>query len=311
MYWGAEDRKDLLVGRSDGRVMLFANTNTDESPEFDAGVFLEFGFPGSKFEIDVGSRACPTVVDWDNDGRRDLVVGDYDGYVSVYLNTGTDAVPDFLARSFVQASGVNIDVVSNRASPHVQDVDNDGRKDLLAGNTNGEIVFYRNTGTDAAPDFSGYEFIEADSVKIDLAGTPRSRPFVCDWNMDGQTDLLVGAGDGLVHLYVGIDHEAGVTDGTLEEALDIAHLFPPSPNPFADASVVAFELAEPAHVEVSVYDIAGRRVATLADQRFAPGRHELTWAGRNSRGAGLANGVYMVRMRAGEGVATRKALLLR
>jgi hypothetical protein len=311
VYWGIEGRKDLIVGRSDGRVMLFSNTNTDESPELDTGVLLQVGPAGSKVDIDVGSRACVTVVDWDSDGRRDLVVGGYDGYVSAYLNAGTEAAPDFLARTFIQSSGVNLDVVSGRASPHVQDIDNDGRKDILAGNTNGEIVFYSNTGTDAAPDFSGYEFIAADSVKIDLTGIPRSRPFVCDWNNDGQNDLLVGAGDGLVRLYLGIDHEAGVDDGQFEDTRAIAHLLPPHPNPFVERSVVAFDLLESAPVTVSVHDIAGRLVATIADRRFGPGRHELAWGGRDSHGSRVANGVYMIRLSTATSADARKVVVLR
>jgi hypothetical protein len=44
----------------------------------------------------------------------------------------------------------------------------------------------------------------SDGVPIDLAGTPRTRPFVCDWTGDGLLDVLVGAGDGLVRLYRGL-----------------------------------------------------------------------------------------------------------
>ena len=92
----------------------------------------------------------------------------------------------------------------------------DGRKDLLRGNTNGQLLFYRNVGTDAAPSFSGYSDVEADEVPIDLPGTPRSRPFVCNWTDDDLPDVLIGASDGLVHLYLGhcetdVNHD-GVTD---------------------------------------------------------------------------------------------------
>ncbi len=90
---------------------------------------------------------------------------------------------------------------SARSSPVVLDLNGDGKKDLLTGNTEGELLLYINVGTDAEPKFSGYLRVESDGVRINLAGTPRSRPFVCDWTGDGYLDVLVGAGDGKVHLY--------------------------------------------------------------------------------------------------------------
>ena len=93
---------------------------------------------------------------------------------------------------------------TGRSSPVVRDLDDDGKKDLLTGNTEGQLLFYRNTGSDDAPVFSSnYVLVRSDDVPIDLPGTPRSRPFVCDWTNDALLDVLIGAGDGLVHLYQG------------------------------------------------------------------------------------------------------------
>ena len=80
----------------------------------------------------------------------------------------------------------------------VVDLNDDGRKDLVLGNTEGQLVFYPNVGTDAAPLFDGSQLLSADGAVIDLSGIPRSRPFVTDVNGNGVPDLLVGAGDGLV-----------------------------------------------------------------------------------------------------------------
>jgi len=212
VYLGADARKDLLVGQSDGMIKLFLNTGTDESPTFDAGTLLQVGQPGSKVNVDVGARATATVVDWDNDGIKDLVIGAYDGKIRILINEGSDESPDFHAVMFVQSGGSSLTVPSNRSSPAVVDVDRDGKKDLLTGNTSGELLLYLNTGTDAAPTFSGYVRVEADGTPIDLAGTPRSRPCVCDWTGDGALDVVIGAADGKVRLYQGIQ-EPGDFDG--------------------------------------------------------------------------------------------------
>ena len=201
VYWDADGRKDLLVGQADGKVRIFLNTNTDDDPEFDGGTMLQVGAPGSKVDIDVGSRATSTVADWNNDGKKDLVVGALDGKLYVYLNEGSDTDPNFISETIAQEDDADLVVPSIRSSPVIRDLDGGGRKDLLTGNTNGQLLFYSNVGTNDAPTFSGYTEVEADGVPIDLPDTPRSRPFVCDWTGDGVPDVLIGALDGNVHLY--------------------------------------------------------------------------------------------------------------
>jgi len=200
-YWDADARKDLLVGQADGKVKLYLNIGTDAAPTFDAGTFLQVGQPGSKVTMNLGGRATPEVVDWNNDGRRDLVVGAMDGRIHLFINEGTDTAPDFRVDTILQAAGAPLAVPSQRASPVVRDFNGDGRKDILTGNYNGELLLYANVGTDDAPVFSGYTAVTANGVPIDLPGTPRSRPFVCDWRGDGPPDVLIGSGDGTVRLY--------------------------------------------------------------------------------------------------------------
>ena len=208
--WNGDGRKDLLVGRSDGTVLLYTNTHTDANPRFDAGAYVQVGPAGQKTNIAVGSRATPSVTDWNNDGKKDLVVGGMDGYVRLYVNQGSDAAPDFVAMTLAQSTGGDLQVGPGRSSPVALDLNDDGRKDLLVGDTNGELLLYPNVGTDAAPLFGAYTAVTAAGVPIDLAGSARSRPFVCDWTGDGQLDVLIGAGDGKVHLYQGVPEPGGL-----------------------------------------------------------------------------------------------------
>lgn len=202
--WNADGRKDLLVGLGDGTVKIFLNTGTDENPTFDSGTNILVNVPGAS--LNVGARATPTFVDWNSDGMNDLVVGGLDGKIHIYLNCGCAwPIPAFYYSvpigQFAKESDQDLVVPSARSSPIVLDLNGDGKKDLLTGNTEGELLLYINVGTDAEPKFSGYLRVESGGVPINLAGTPRSRPFVCDWTGDGYLDVLVGAGDGKVHLY--------------------------------------------------------------------------------------------------------------
>ena len=78
------------------------------------------------------------------------------------------------------------------------------------------------------------------------------------------------------------------------------------PNPFNPVTTIPFVIQQPAHLRLSVYNLRGQLVATLADDGFLPGEHRVTFDARS-----LASGVYLVSLR-GEGVnQTRKTLLLK
>jgi hypothetical protein len=78
------------------------------------------------------------------------------------------------------------------------------------------------------------------------------------------------------------------------------------PNPFRDATTVRFTLPEATDVALEVYDALGRRVATLASGVQTAGEHSVRW-----NAAGAAAGVYVVRLHAGDVVASHRVLVVR
>lgn len=204
VHWDADNRKDLLVGLADGRVMIFLNIGTNDHPTFDGGSFVQVGQLIPQ-DINVGLRATPTFVDWNGDGWKDLVVGALDGRIHIFINEGTiDPQPVFWFETFAQQNGADLIVPTERSSPHVADFTGDNGIDLLTGNTEGQLLLYPNTGMTAEPTFSYYIEVQSNYTPIDLDGEPRTRPFACDWTGDGYTDVLLGAGDGMVRLYQGL-----------------------------------------------------------------------------------------------------------
>lgn len=78
------------------------------------------------------------------------------------------------------------------------------------------------------------------------------------------------------------------------------------PNPFNNSTIIRFSLAARQEVELAVYNLAGQKVATLAEGMREPGQHTVRWGGRE-----LASGVYLCRLRAGAREERRKMVLLR
>ncbi len=83
------------------------------------------------------------------------------------------------------------------------------------------------------------------------------------------------------------------------------------PNPFREQTTIHFTLPEANEVTVSVFDITGRKVATLVNQSLVAGAHEVQWSGRTDGGQKLASGVYFYRIEAGDFTQTRRMTLVR
>ena len=65
-------------------------------------------------------------------------------------------------------------------------------------------------------------------------------------------------------------------------------------------------------VVLTIYNVAGERVATLVDRPVAPGRYEAVWSANSDNGRSVASGVYFARLTVGsERALTRKIVLLK
>jgi pimeloyl-ACP methyl ester carboxylesterase len=84
-----------------------------------------------------------------------------------------------------------------------------------------------------------------------------------------------------------------------------------APNPFNPRTVIAYELTAARTVTLEVFDLRGRLVRRLADGPRPAGRHAVTWNGVDGRGAGVAAGSYVYRLRAGEVEASGRLTLVR
>jgi len=102
----------------------------------------------------------------------------------------------------------------------------------------------------------------------------------------------------------------GPIQATAGEAIVAFALSRPAPNPTSGGMRIDYAMPHEASVELGVYDMQGRRVATLASGLQSPGRHQAMWdgvvAGRNAPA-----GVYFVRLRAPGTVLTRRLVVTR
>ena len=87
---------------------------------------------------------------------------------------------------------------------------------------------------------------------------------------------------------------------------DEFELYPPFPNPFNGNTAISFQLPADSFVKLSVFDIAGREVSKLEENKLSSGIHRYVW-----NAEGFASGIYFVKLEAGEFRQTQKIVLLK
>jgi len=81
------------------------------------------------------------------------------------------------------------------------------------------------------------------------------------------------------------------------------------PNPFSSATTISFDLPTASQVELSIFDLSGRKVVTLVDGQIEAGTHKVEWSGVNSDGDNLTSGLYICRLSAGNFNSAMKMIL--
>jgi hypothetical protein len=114
---------------------------------------------------------------------------------------------------------------------------------------------------------------------------------------------------------VDVSDEAGrrilfETDPISIPALSLS-LYQNCPNPFNPSTEIRYSLPEKCRVRLEVYDISGRRMASLVDGVQASGSHPVVWNGVDERGSSVASGVYFYRLTAGKETISKKMVLLK
>jgi hypothetical protein len=153
--------------------------------------------------LDFGTDSKPVFYDFDFDGLPDLMVGNY-GYfrpfqtykstVAYYRNTGTRTHPQFEMQSEDYGNISNYGFVA--VYPAFGDLDGDSKPDMLIGELNGYLHFFKNTGSSTST-FNSLTTTQYFGIDVGQY----SAPFIYDVNGDSLNDLVVGRVDGKISYY--------------------------------------------------------------------------------------------------------------
>ena len=175
---------------------LYKNVGADNAPvcSYQTKDFLQHEM------IDVGEGASPVFYDYDNDGLKDLLIGNMKRTTSpltsvtgltLYRNVGTATSPAF---EFVTDDYLNLNsqLYTGVLNPTFGDIDGDGDLDMLIGSYTGNLIFYKNNG-------GSFVFQTAAYMGLDAGNA--SYPQLVDLNRDGKLDIVMGQKIGFIQYY--------------------------------------------------------------------------------------------------------------
>jgi len=196
---------DLISGDRNGFISFFSR-NPDQTLSTEPQLIADGAL------IDVGNNSAPCIVDWNEDGLLDLVVGqESPGNIRLYLNSGSASSYLFTTFQLLKCGGTNIKY--SRCVPHIVDLNQDGKKDIVIGEDYGYVYYLENTRTNASPTFTVAVKLESDGAPISWpSGQTDTRVWVDDWNGDGVLDLLLGNYAKNLYLYRGINTDTLIAD---------------------------------------------------------------------------------------------------
>jgi hypothetical protein len=189
---------EMLLGSADGNIQYFINTGTTGAPSFTPSP------TDNPFSSVSASYGAPFLVDYEGDGRLDLLIGqgylygapdplNMNGTIRFFENVGTPAEP-----SYNELSGPDNPFawfsVREFATPALADIDGDGDLDLASGSGFGTFTYYPNIGTPGVPVYRDYHFNPLATV---VSPTP-------DIAYSVSINLVDFAGNGIYDAFVGI-----------------------------------------------------------------------------------------------------------
>jgi hypothetical protein len=204
--WNEDGLTDIIQGDETGTLFVFLNTGTKNEPRFAGRSFI---LDAQGQPIDVGTHAAPLVVDFDADGKKDLLVGTYQNRITFFKNVGANNDRKLIYKGVLMADGKPLelpmlplgggaseDIFKRDYYPILDAVDwnGDGKIDLLAGGyVTGRVYLLENIGNnaDGTMKLRNAGPIEADGKPINV-GDWCAAPCAADFNGDGKLDLITG-----------------------------------------------------------------------------------------------------------------------
>lgn len=274
---------DMLMGESNGKLLYYENTAPiGSAPNY---TLISVNYQS----IDPGQSSAPQLVDVDRDNLLDLLIGERNGNVNYYRNTGSLTSPIFtlITDAFGDIDVREAGMVSGYSMPHLFTVDTVNQKyALLLGSESGILHYYTNIDGNLSGVFDE-DFITYKDV---LVGK-RTAPYVGNIDNDSANELIVGNYRGGVNFFE-YDTPSSVTDHVVT-APDVVIY----PNPADESFIIDWK--EKSDYSITVFDIYGKPIFQSTSNHFSHKIDSAPWS----------SGIYLVQVKTDTEMISKKIVV--
>ncbi len=273
---------EMILGEITGAIHLFENSAAVGQP-------ADFSLAIPNYQsIDVGQFSAPQLFDVNGDDLLDLVIGERNGNLNYYQNTGTASNPVFtLVSDEFGAVNVKLPYFNvGYARPFM--FKHEGELRLFVGSESGNIFMYDSIENNLTDTFN-----LVSQPYLDIWEGIHSSINGADINGDGLLDFVIGNYSGGLAYFKG-DTTLNPPSAIIEHAAQLDIKLYPNP---ADKQLT-LEIDHVNHnISVEIYDLAGKR---LLQQQFTP-KSVINLSTEN-----LSQGFYIIKLVSGNGATTKK-----
>ena len=281
---------DMLFGEIGGSINFYRNTAAP-------GAMANFVLEADTFMNQLfGVHANPFLFDVDGDLKLDLLVGQKNGNIHLYLNQGTVAVPLYTTTAKDTLGGIfnYYPGYESNAAPFIGDLNHDGTNTLVVGDGRGNLRFYDGLDTDLMGTYTMVDSIKVSGSLISVAGAKLT-------DSDSLV-LIVGERTGGL-MYLNLDSVAynynpyprdtcgqGDPDGIFEINNNVKSELTIYPNPNNGQFTVRLKTDVTGNGTISIVDLSGKMVSQTQSVNFTQTKEVQV----NIRS--LKQGVYIVQV---------------
>ena len=280
--------KDMIVGSFDGRLRYFDNSGGSGPADFHLA-------NSNYMSIDVGNASTPQLVDLNRDGLLDLLIGEKNGFINYYQNTGNSVNAFFLSTPTIDTlGGINLQTtgfVDGYSVPCF--FDDHGQYKLLASCMKGDVYLYDNIDGNLNGSFNLIDTVISKDegirfeYNLSISGG--------DLNNDSLTDLVVGVYTGGIKIYMQRDLTVGLVNLRFEQPDFLIF-----PNPATEQCFIQIEkLHDVSGGQLNVINSMGQTIVSLP----VAGKRMMIQT------SDLAAGLYMVQLRSDRTSIIKKLLI--
>ena len=232
------------------------------------------------------------------------VLGDYTGSVTVYSNDADDSVfviPVY-GEGLVSPMQFSVAAISDTMAP------NDLHIHRLALTNSGNFILDYSISHDIPWITLSHNEGQLDAGSEDSVSVTINTLFMGYGDYEGTLVFTTNVGEFILPIHLVITMLGVDDDPVIPSIFSVSENYP---NPFNPRTEFTISIPERSHVVVNIYNILGRKVASLAEGEYTAGRYRMEWAGKTDVNAVAPSGVYLLVVQAGNDMITHKMIMMK